>query len=126
MRSLTGRSISDCWAWHSAYQACSCSWLRDMRLTAFHGSVCWWRVTWDMRSALHAAPLCLARVVRVAPVYLAVLLLGVVRTFDGPVRASLLTEIVPEEVFATAVAWLGSIQKTATMVGLCSAAWSTR
>jgi MFS family permease len=56
-------------------------------------------------------------VVRVAPVYLAVLLLGVVRTFDGPVRASLLTEIVPEEAFATAVAWQGSLQKTATMVG---------
>ena len=54
---------------------------------------------------------------RVAPVYVAVFLLGVVRTFDGPVRTSLLTEIVPEEVFATAVAWQGSIQKIATMAG---------
>ena len=56
-------------------------------------------------------------VATVGPIYLAVLLIGVVRTFEGPVRASILTEIVPEESFATAVAWLGSIQKTATMTG---------
>ncbi len=53
----------------------------------------------------------------VAPVYVAVFLLGVVRTFEGPARASLLTEVVPEEVFPTAVAWHGSIQKTAQMTG---------
>jgi MFS family permease len=56
-------------------------------------------------------------VATVGPIYLAVLLIGVVRTFEGPVRSSILTEIVPEESFATAVAWLGSIQKTATMTG---------
>lgn len=54
---------------------------------------------------------------RVAPVYAAVLLLGVVRTFDGPVRTSLLTEVVPEEVFPAAVAWNGSIHKMAQMTG---------
>jgi MFS family permease len=56
-------------------------------------------------------------VAKVAPIYAVVFLFGVVRTFDGPIRISLLTEVVPEEVFATAVAWMGSIQKTAAMTG---------
>ena len=53
----------------------------------------------------------------VGPIYAVVFLVGVVRTFDGPVRISLLTEVVPEEIFANAVAWMNSIQKTATMTG---------
>ena len=53
----------------------------------------------------------------VAPIYLAVSLVGVVRTFDGPVRMSLLTEVVPEEVFPTAVALHGSFNKAAQMTG---------
>lgn len=59
----------------------------------------------------------LLNMTRVAPIYAAVFLLGVVRTFDGPVRTSLLPEIVPEENFAAAVAWQSSIQKIAMMSG---------
>jgi MFS family permease len=53
----------------------------------------------------------------VGPIYLAVTMVGVVRTFDGPARASLLTELVPEEVFPTAVALHGSFNKAAQMTG---------
>jgi MFS family permease len=61
--------------------------------------------------------LALVGVFRVAPIYLAVTMVGVVRTFDGPVRTSLLTELVPEEVFPTAVALQSSFNKAAQMAG---------
>src|SRR5271157_3773217 len=51
--------------------------------------------------------LSLHRVVLVTPIYLAVSLLGLVRTFDGPARMSLLTEVVPGEIFPQAVALHG-------------------
>jgi MFS family permease len=61
--------------------------------------------------------LSLHRVALVEPIYLAVSLLGVVRTFEGPARMSLLTEVVPEEVFPTAVACHSSFNKVAQMTG---------
>ncbi len=56
-------------------------------------------------------------VTTVTPIYVAVFLLGTVRTFDNPARSALLTEIVPTELFPTAVAWQGSILKMATLTG---------
>jgi MFS family permease len=61
--------------------------------------------------------LALGHVSVVAPIYLAVTMVGVVRTFDGPVRSALLTELVPNEVFPTAVALHGSFNKAAQMTG---------
>jgi MFS family permease len=61
--------------------------------------------------------LAMAQVSVVAPIYLAVTMVGVVRTFDGPVRTSLLTELVPDKVFPTAVALHGSFNKAAQMTG---------
>ena len=53
----------------------------------------------------------------VYPIYAVLLLLGVVRSFNGPVSRSLLPQLVPEEHFPNAVAWNSSIFQTATILG---------
>jgi MFS family permease len=53
----------------------------------------------------------------VYPIYVVLVLLGVVRSFNGPVSRSLLPQLVPEQHFPNAVAWNSSIFQTATILG---------
>jgi MFS family permease len=53
----------------------------------------------------------------VVPIYLAIVLLGVVRSFTGPASRALLPQLVPEEHFSNAVAWGATFFQTATIVG---------
>jgi len=46
-----------------------------------------------------------------------VVLIGVVRSFNGPVSRALLPQIVPEEHFQNAVAWNSSVFQSATILG---------
>jgi MFS family permease len=53
----------------------------------------------------------------VYPIYAVLVLLGVVRSFAGPVSRALLPQLVPEEHFPNAVAWNASVFQTATILG---------
>jgi MFS family permease len=53
----------------------------------------------------------------VYPIYLVLVLLGVVRSFSGPVSRALLPQLVPEEHFPNAVAWNASVYQGATILG---------
>src|SRR5271163_2358188 len=53
----------------------------------------------------------------VAYIFAVLVLLGVVRSFTGPVSRALLPQLVPEEHFPNAVAWASSVFQTATILG---------
>jgi MFS family permease len=53
----------------------------------------------------------------VLPIYLTVLLIGVVRAFEGPARQAIVPELVSAEHFPNAVAWGGSVMKAAQIAG---------
>jgi MFS family permease len=53
----------------------------------------------------------------VAPIYLVLVLLGVVRSFNGPVTRAILPQLVPGEHFQSAVAWASTIFQGATILG---------
>ncbi|MGA8035332.1 MAG: MFS transporter [Candidatus Acidiferrales bacterium] len=53
----------------------------------------------------------------VAPIYAVVVLLGVVRSFNGPVARAILPELVREEHFQNAVAWHSTAFQGATILG---------
>src|SRR5271155_192693 len=53
----------------------------------------------------------------VRPIFAALVLLGVVRSFNGPVSRALLPQLVPEEHFSNAVAWNATIFQAATILG---------
>lgn len=53
----------------------------------------------------------------VKTIYLVLVLLGVVRSFNGPAARALLPQLVPEEHFPSAVAWNASIFQSATIMG---------
>src|ERR1700689_2330440 len=53
----------------------------------------------------------------VLPIYLVLILLGVVRSFNGTASRSILPQLVPEEHFANAVAWNGTTFQAATILG---------
>jgi MFS family permease len=53
----------------------------------------------------------------VYPIYVVLILMGVVRAFNGPVSRALLPQLVPEEHFQNAVAWASSVFQTATILG---------
>ena len=53
----------------------------------------------------------------VYPIYVVVVLLGVVRSFNAPVSRALLTQTVPEEHLTNAVAWNSSVFQGATILG---------
>ncbi|MGH9510837.1 MAG: MFS transporter [Terriglobales bacterium] len=57
------------------------------------------------------------RATTVYPIYIVLVLLGIVRAFNGPVSRSLLPQLVPEEHFPNAVAWNSSIFQSATILG---------
>src|SRR5271168_1326290 len=53
----------------------------------------------------------------VAPIYFVLVLLGVVRSFNGPVTRAILPQLVPEEHFQSAVAWASTIFQGGTILG---------
>ncbi|MGD0963825.1 MAG: MFS transporter [Candidatus Acidiferrales bacterium] len=53
----------------------------------------------------------------VLPIYGAVILSGIVRSFNGPVTRAILPQLVPEEHFTNAVAWSSSANQTANIIG---------
>lgn len=53
----------------------------------------------------------------VRSIYAVLVLLGVVRSFNGPVSRALLPQLVPEEHFPNAVAWHSTIFQAATILG---------
>src|SRR5579862_2555439 len=63
-----------------------------------------------LKISWHATP-------SVKTIYLVLVLLGVVRSFNGPAGRALLPQLVPQEHFPTAVAWNASVFQTATIMG---------
>jgi hypothetical protein len=53
----------------------------------------------------------------VHPIYLVLILLGVVRSFNGTASRSILPQLVPEEHFPNAVAWNATVFQAATILG---------
>jgi MFS family permease len=53
----------------------------------------------------------------VYPIYVVLVLLGVARAFNGPAQRALLPQLVPVEIFQSAVAWDASAFQTATILG---------
>jgi MFS family permease len=53
----------------------------------------------------------------IGPIYAVIVLLGVVRAFNGPVGRALLPQLVREEHFQNAVAWHSTVFQTATILG---------
>jgi MFS family permease len=53
----------------------------------------------------------------VIPIYVVLILLGLVRSFNGPASRSILPQLVPEEVFPNAVAWNATTFQAATILG---------
>ncbi len=60
--------------------------------------------------SIHGAP-------RVVFIYAVMTLVGVVRSFSGPVTRAILPQLVPMEMFPSAVAWHSSIYQTASILG---------
>jgi MFS family permease len=56
-------------------------------------------------------------VVSIVPIFAVLVLLGVVRSFNGPVSRAMLPHLVPAEHFAGSVAWASSIFQAATILG---------
>lgn len=54
---------------------------------------------------------------RVYPIYIVLTLVGVVRSFSGPVTRAILPHLVPVEIFPSAFAWHASVYQTATILG---------
>ena len=53
----------------------------------------------------------------IAAIYAVLVVIGVVRSFNGPASRSILPQLVPEEHFANAVAWNATIFQAATILG---------
>jgi MFS family permease len=53
----------------------------------------------------------------VRPIYVVLILLGVVRSFNGTASRSILPQLIPEEHFANAVAWNATTFQAATILG---------
>jgi MFS family permease len=57
------------------------------------------------------------RAISVRPIYAVLILLGVVRSFNGTASRSILPQLVPDEHFANAVAWNATTFQAATILG---------
>jgi MFS family permease len=53
----------------------------------------------------------------IAPFYIVLVMIGIVRSFNGPASRSILPQLVPPEHFANAVAWNATIFQAATVLG---------
>ena len=53
----------------------------------------------------------------VVPIYFVLVMIGIVRSFNGPASRSILPQLVSEEHFANAVAWNATIFQAATILG---------
>jgi MFS family permease len=53
----------------------------------------------------------------VIPIYSVVVLIGIVRSLNGPVSRAMLPQIIPQEHFQNAVAWNGSVNQGGTILG---------
>src|SRR3954469_337043 len=53
----------------------------------------------------------------ITPIYVVLVMIGVVRSFNGTASRSILPQLVPEEHFANAVAWNATIFQAATILG---------
>jgi MFS family permease len=53
----------------------------------------------------------------IVPIYVVLVMIGIVRSFNGPASRSILPQLVPQEHFANAVAWNATIFQTATVLG---------
>jgi len=53
----------------------------------------------------------------VVPIYAVLVLIGVVRSFSGPVTRAILPQVIPDEDFPNAVAWAASVFQGATILG---------
>jgi MFS family permease len=53
----------------------------------------------------------------IAPFYIVLVMIGIVRSFNGPASRSILPQLVPQEHFANAVAWNATIFQAATVLG---------
>jgi MFS family permease len=81
---------------------------RNLLITCYAGfSVCSGLLLFACLRGMHA----------VYPIYIVLVLIGVVRSFNGPVSRALLPQIVPQEHFPNAVAWNGSVFQSATILG---------
>lgn len=56
-------------------------------------------------------------VASIAAIYVVLVMIGVVRSFNGPASRSILPQLVPEEHFTNAVAWNATIFQAATILG---------
>jgi len=56
-------------------------------------------------------------VTSIAPIYVVLVMIGIVRSFNGPASRSILPQLVPQEHFANAVAWNATIFQAATVLG---------
>src|SRR5580765_6684281 len=55
--------------------------------------------------------------VSIISIYIVLVLLGVVRSFNGPVSRAIFPQLVPPEVFASSVAWGSTFWQAATILG---------
>jgi MFS family permease len=53
----------------------------------------------------------------IAPIYVVLVMIGMVRSFNGPASRSILPQLVPPEHFANAVAWNATIFQASTVLG---------
>jgi MFS family permease len=53
----------------------------------------------------------------IVPIYAVLIMIGIVRSFNGPASRSILPQLVPEAHFANAVAWNATIFQAATILG---------
>jgi MFS family permease len=53
----------------------------------------------------------------IAPIYVVLVMIGIVRSFNGPASRSILPQLVPQEHFANAVAWNATIFQASTVLG---------
>src|SRR5260370_21098661 len=81
---------------------------RKLLITCYFGfSICSGLLLFTALRGMHA----------VYPIYSVVVLIGIVRSFNGPVSRALLPQLVPEEHFQNAVAWNGSFNQGGTILG---------
>src|SRR5215467_5073574 len=53
----------------------------------------------------------------ITPIYVVLVMIGIVRSFNGPASRSILPQLVPQEHFANAVAWNATIFQASTILG---------